>query len=185
MGRPAASDVSAPDGTGERRLTAPVSAPRIARYDEAPVWAPGSDWLAFHRSEIEGCASGGGVCGARWDIFVVDRTGGGLRRITRGRAPACGRRGDRPATVSWVVVDELGLIAVHGVDITLRPRGCHPSNSSHDSSTPIPAPIASASSIRACCGRRAPPRIAPSSVQPPSPAGSRTSGRRARAWRAT
>jgi TolB protein len=74
--------VAAPDGTGERRLTARVSAPRLSSYDEAPAWSPDGAWLTFHRAEYEGCASGGGVCGSRWDILVVSRTGGGLRRIT-------------------------------------------------------------------------------------------------------
>ena len=80
LGQPGGGDLiytMRPDGSGLTRLTSPVSGQTAT--DMKPVWAPDGSRLAFQRYQ-EVCV--GSTCSMRYDIYVVNPDGSGLRNLT-------------------------------------------------------------------------------------------------------
>jgi hypothetical protein len=82
------------DGTGDRQVAAGVSPPHWSPDDvRRPSWSPDGARLAFERAAFHE-----GRLRSR-DVYRVDATGGGLRRLAAGTAPAWSLDGMRIAFV--------------------------------------------------------------------------------------
>src|SRR3982751_5631691 len=100
-------------------------------------------------------------------VLPLARAAGRVDRLFRIPGPDARRPGVRLALLSHLEKARLVIAAT-----LYRPRGQpQPSNSSRIASTLKPAPNASIRSIRACCGRRLPARMAPRSCRRRAPPG--------------
>ena len=86
------------DGTGDRQLASGVSPPYSRDAAQRPSWSPDGARLVFDRTVFDEARL------RSLGVYVVETTGGGLRRLAAGTAPAWSPDGTRIAFVRGTAV---------------------------------------------------------------------------------